>query len=392
MAGFKVAFERARVKVVVLNGVAGPQNVGVFKALHGAHQVVLHIKGQTGGNAVGVKLVGGQAFRLQKNLVAFFVCKAVDFVFNARAIARAHAFNLAGEHRAAVKTGTNDVMSPGVGVRDPARHLLGVHRPMPHKAEHRLHRIARLLQALRKINAAPVYARGRAGFQAALRQLELLQTGGQAHRGRISGPSSGVVVKTHMDFSVQKRAGCQHHGVAAKLNTHLRHCTYYPLTRAGGLHHQVVHRLLEQPQIRLVFQRATYSCFVQNTVGLRAGSSNRWPLGAVEGTKLYAALVRGQGHGATQGINFANQMPLANASNAGVAAHLPQGFDVVCQQQGAAAHARGRQSGFGSGVTASDHNHVKNLRVQHKAWGCADLEPKGRFPRKRQPSSKGGQF
>ena len=241
--------------------------------------------------------MGGQAFGLQKNLVAFFVCKAVDFVFNAWAIARAHAFDLAGEHGAAVKAGTNDVMRAGVGVRDPARHLLGVHRPMPHKAEHRLHRIARLLQALRKIYAAPIYTRGRAGFQATLRQLELLQPGGQAHRGRIASAASRIVVQAHMDFSVQKRTGRQHHGVAAKLNPHLRHRTHHTLAGTGGLHHQVVHRLLKQPQIRLVFQHAPDSGFIQNAVGLRAGGPNRRSLGAVEGAKLNTALVRGQSHG-----------------------------------------------------------------------------------------------
>ena len=236
---------------------------------------------------------------------------------------------------------------------------------MPHKAEHRLHRIARLLQALRKINAAPVYARGRAGFQAALRQLELLQTGGQAHRGRVTSAASRIVVQTHMDFSVQKRTGRQHHGVAAKLNPHLRHRTHHTLAGTGGLHHQVVHRLLKQPQIRLVFQHAPDSGFVQNAVGLRAGGTNRRPLGAVEGAKLYAALVRGQSHGATQSVHLFHKVTLAYAANAGVATHLTQGFNVVRQQQGAAAHTRRRQRGLGSGVTAADHNNVKNLGVQH---------------------------
>jgi hypothetical protein len=56
---------------------------------------------------------------------------------------------------------------------------------------------------------------------------------------------------------------------------------------------------------------------------------------------------------------------LAYAANAGVATHLPQGFDVVRQQQSAAAHTRRRQRGLGSGVAATNHNNVKNLGVQH---------------------------
>ena len=93
-----------------------------------------------------------QALGLQKNLVAFLVGKAVHLVFHAGAIARAHALDRAGEHRAAVKTATDDLVGAGIGMRNPARHLPRVLLCPTHKAKHRQlrahaarHAIARLL-------------------------------------------------------------------------------------------------------------------------------------------------------------------------------------------------------------------------------------------------------
>ena len=118
----------------------------------------------------------GQALGLQKNLVAFLVGKAVDFVFHARAIARAHAVDLAGEHGAAVEPRTDDVVCAFVGMRDVARHLLWVGNLAAHKTEDRHwpgsaagHTIARLFNALAEVNRATVNAWRRAGFQSALR-------------------------------------------------------------------------------------------------------------------------------------------------------------------------------------------------------------------------------
>jgi hypothetical protein len=58
-------------------------------------------------------------------------------------------------------------------------------------------------------------------------------------------------------------------------------------------------------------------------------------------------------------------MAFANAADGRVATHLPQGLDVVAQQQGAATHAGAGQRRFGAGVSAADHNHIKLLGVKH---------------------------
>ena len=87
--GFEAGFEVARVEVVVFDGVARAQDMGVFKAFHAAHEGDLDVERQAGGDTVWVVFVGGQAFGFEENLVAVFVGEAVDFVFDRRAVARA---------------------------------------------------------------------------------------------------------------------------------------------------------------------------------------------------------------------------------------------------------------------------------------------------------------
>ena len=141
--------------------------------------------------------------------MAFFVGKTVDFVFHAGAVARTHALNVAGEHGAAVKAAANNLVRAGIGVGDPARHLLRMLLHPTHKAEHRhgrahaaRHAVAGLLQAFAEVDAAPVNAWRCAGFQAALRQLEFFEACTQARRWRIARAAGSVVVHAHMDLAV----------------------------------------------------------------------------------------------------------------------------------------------------------------------------------------------
>ena len=105
--------------------------------------------------------------------------------------------------------------------------------------------------------------------------------------------------------------------------------------------------------------------FVQNPVGLGAGGAHRGSFGAVQNAKLNACCICGQGHDAAQRIDLFHQMPFADPADGRVATHLPQGLDVVAEQQGAATHARAGQRRFGARVSAANHNHIKLLGVKH---------------------------
>jgi len=109
-----------------------------------------------------------------------------------------------------------------------------------------------------------------------------------------------------------------------------------------------------------------YGCLVQNAIGLSARGANCWAFRAVQNTKLNATFIGGQGHGATQGVNFFDQVAFANTANGRVAAHLTQGLDVVRQQECFATHARRRQGSLGSRVATANDDHIKFLWIKHQ--------------------------
>ena len=158
-----------------------------------------------------------------------------------------------------------------------------------------------------------------------------------------------------MDAAIQKRSRRKHHGMSQKMDTALGNGPSHPIR----LYHQVIDRLLEQPQIGLVFQLTADGCLVQHAVGLGAGGAHGGTLAAVEHTELDAGFIHRQRHGAIHGIHFFHKVALANAAHTRIAAHLPQCVEIVRQQQGMRAHARSSQRGFGAGMPAANHDHIK---------------------------------
>ena len=156
------------------------------------------------------------------------------------------------------------------------------------------------------------------GLQAALRQLQFLEPCRQRHRWWVARPASSVVVQPHMDLAVQKSPGRQHHRAAAKADTHLRHGAHHPV----ALHHQIVHRLLEQPQVRLVLDHAANRGLVQNPVCLGTGGAHGGAFARIQNAELDTAFIGGQRHRAAHRIDLFDQMALANTAYRRVAAHL----------------------------------------------------------------------
>ena len=130
------------------------------------------------------------------------------------------------------------------------------------RAQHRKYRdrieITRLLFHHREVDAAAVDARRRAGLQPALRQLQLLQPRRQRDRRRVAGAAGRIVIQANMDLAVEKSACSQHHRTAAEADADLGHRTDHPF----AFQHQVIDRLLEQPQIGLAFEPRTDRLFI----------------------------------------------------------------------------------------------------------------------------------
>ena len=112
-----------------------------------------------------------------------------------------------------------------------------------------------MLRQLREIDAASVDARRRAGFQSFDPKGQLAQRAGQAIGGRIAGAPALRSCFADVDAAAEKSADGQHHGGRLEAQPHAGHDARHPV----ALDQQVVHRLLEQRQARLVFDAAVGS-------------------------------------------------------------------------------------------------------------------------------------
>ena len=109
--------------VVVFHRIAPAHDLGCLQARHHPDHGILHIAWQAGGDAVDVDLLRPAPLRLEEELVAVPIGETHDLVFDARAVARAARFDLAGIHRGTMEIGPDQGMDLGGGARDPAREL-----------------------------------------------------------------------------------------------------------------------------------------------------------------------------------------------------------------------------------------------------------------------------
>ena len=70
-------------------------------------------------------------------------------------------------------------------------------------------------------------------------------------------------------------------------------------------------------------------------------------------------------------------MPLSDAANGGIARHLAQRLDTVCQKECARTHARGRQGSLGSRMPSANHQYIEFARVMFQFNPY--LVPRGTF-------------
>jgi hypothetical protein len=104
---------------------------------------------------------------------------------------------------------------------------------------------------------------------------------------------------------------------------------------------------------------------VQPPVTLRAGRPHRRALGSVQHSKLDAGLIGCAAHDAAQCVHLAYNCALRNPADSGIAGHLADGLEILGEEEGAGAAARGESCSLGSGVAAADHDHIVSIHRPH---------------------------
>ena len=128
-----------------------------------------------------------------------------------------------------------------------------------------------------------------------------------------------------MHLAIQEGARGEHDGPGPELDAQLRDDTHHAVT----FQQQIIHRLLEEGEIGLIFQCLPNGLAIQDTVSLGARGSNRGALAGIENPELDTGVIGGNGHDAAQRIDFLDKMPLADPANRRVAGHLTQGVNIV---------------------------------------------------------------
>ena len=98
---------------------------------------------------------------------------------------------------------------------------------------------------------------------------------------------------------------------------------------------------------------------VELAVGLGARPPDGRALAAVEHPELNAAGIRDPAHQAVQGVDFADQMALAETADRGIAGHGADGRKTMGHQRRLRAHAGSRARGLAAGMAAADHDDVE---------------------------------
>jgi hypothetical protein len=94
-------------------------------------------------------------------------------------------------------------------------------------------------------------------------------------------------------------------------------------------------------------------------IGLAAQSAHGLALACVEYAELDASRIRHPAHGAAERVDLAHQLPLAEAPDGGIAAHLADPIEAQRDQCGGNTQARARQRGLDACVSPADDDHAE---------------------------------
>ena len=168
-----------------------------------------------------------------------------------------------------------------------------------------------------------------------------------------------MILETDVKTPAKKGARRQHHGGRVETKPHLS----IDADNAAVFDHQVGHRLLEEPDIRLRLEQFPNGLPIKLTVRLCSGSPHRRAFAGVENPELDPRKVGRLPHDPVQRIYLAHQMAFTDAADRRITGHLTDGFETLRDEQRAGARASSRHRGFSACVTCANDNHVKAIRI-----------------------------
>ena len=221
--------------------------------------------------------------------------------------------------------------------------------------------VAGLRLALGEVDGAAVEPAGRAGLEAS--QLEAAGGEAVAERlgGAVAGPAAARLGLAGVHDRLEERAGRQDDGLGAIERVAAGQDAGDAAALAAlscGLDSNA--STISWRSVRLAC--ASTRCFIDELVELLVGLGARRvhgrALGAVEHAELDGRCVDDLAHLAAEGVDLADDLPLGDAADGRVAAHLGDGVGVHGEQHGAQAEPGRGEGGLDAGVAGADDDDV----------------------------------
>jgi hypothetical protein len=118
-------------------------------------------------------------------------------------------------------------------------------------------------------------------------------------------------------------------------------------------------------QAGLRLQHFAHFHAVKLLVALGARAPDGRAARGVEQAELDADGIGDLAHDAAESVHFADEMPLGDAADGGIATHLGDQVEVHGDERGFKAHARRAHCRFAAGVTCAYHHHIVLFRKSH---------------------------
>ena len=211
-------------------------------------------------------------------------------------------------------------------------------------------------------NGTAVEPRRRSGLEAAERQAKAQQPFRQPQGRGFADAAGRRLLVADMNEAVEECAGGEHDRARRQLSA----VAGADAEDAAIADQQILGPAFQDFEIGRGADRCLHGLPVQLAVGLRPRPLHRRALGAVEQPELNTGGIGDAPHQAVEGVDLAHQVPLAEAADGRVAAHLADGGEAVRQQC-----RTGTKPGRGSGGLAARMAAANNDDVE--MVGCMSL-------------------
>ncbi len=158
-----------------------------------------------------------------------------------------------------------------------------------------------------------------------------------------------------MHESIEKGTCREHHGTRRKLHSECGDDAAY----ASVIHLDCPHGVLPHIEIGSILESLAPHLREFHAVALGTRTPHGRSLRTVEHAKLYGRAVGNDTGHAAERVNLAYYLPLGYTPYGGITAHLGNLVHVHSDEQSRRAHACGSMCSLASGMTGSDHYHIK---------------------------------